>query len=72
MARTTTNAAIHILTDEAPSMRLEANGERLVIDTSDTHGHFALSLTGGPVQRRAFAQALRQAADELDKWAALR
>jgi hypothetical protein len=48
---------------------LEANGERLVIDTSDTHGHFALSLTGGPVQRRAFAQALRDIAGAMDRLA---
>lgn len=72
MARTTTNGHLHIITDEQPRLKLEDDGARLVVDSDDGHGHFALTLTGGKDQRREFAKSLRQAADMIDKWAALR
>lgn len=70
--RTTVNASIHVLTDEVPTMKLEADGQRLVIeDLPGGKAHFALSMVGGPAQRREVAEKLRQIADSIDQWAAL-
>lgn len=69
--RTTVNASIHVLTDEVPTMKLEADGQRLIIeDVRAGNAHFALTLTGGTDQRHEFAEKLRQIADSIDQWAA--